>query len=487
MDKELFKNDIITDFYYAKNPWGLNIFYFITSFFCSPIPITKVLPFILCALSVFYIFRLCFFSTGLYSAIIASILFIFTSWSRKIFSVFGTGDGADFGILFFIMFLYFFTNRKFFKSSFTLILLSLFYPPLFLICFFVYLFYFLIETVKNKKGEIKHILLLLFITSIISIILLKNYSLKDISLISLESMKNMQEFYEGGRTPVLFPSFLKQITNYQSGLAMDSSLSFLLGLSIFIIIILRKKLIKLPKEYWYFITISLFFFIISNIFMYKFYGPSRFMRYSLPLFLILFISTHIAAIIRKNTASLKAQLIILCISISLIGLYFIPCLQKYYIIANQPELYNYLQTLPKNILIAGHPSLMDNIPTFAKRKVLINEETSEPYYNNYYPIIKKRTYDFFKAYYSCSPKEIYNFCKRYNITHIIVYTPHFNGDYLKTGNFYINPFNEYINSLIPSNPKFALIRIPKSEKVFEKKDIFIVKITDNIFWQKHYL
>lgn len=486
-DKDLFKNDIITDFYYGKNPWGLNVFYFITSFFCCPIITTKILPFFLCSLSVLYLFKLCFFLKGIYSAIIASILFIFVSWSREIFSVFGTGDGADFGILFFIMFLYFFINRKFFKSSLTLILLSLFYPPLFLICFFLYTPYFLIRILKNKGIKTKHIFLLVLTILIISVILFKNYSLKHISLISLENMKNMEEFYEGGRTPVFFPSFLKQITNYQSGLAIDSSLLFLLSLSILIFIVLRKKTLELPKEYWYFIAMSLLFFIISNIFMFKLYGPSRFMRYSLPIFLILLIGTHAEATIKKNIKSLKTRLIILSVFISLTGIYFIPRLQKYYIIADQPELYKYLQTLPKNIMIAGHPSLMDNVPIFAKRKVLINEETSEPYYNNYYPIIKKRTYDFFRAYYSCSPKEIYKFCKKYNLTHMVVYTPDFNNNYLKAGRFYLNPFNEYISSLIMHNSKFALIEIPESEKVFKTKDIFVIKIENNTFWQKEFI
>ena len=44
-DKELFKNDYITNFYSQWSPWGLNIFYFIVSFFYDPVQFTKILPF----------------------------------------------------------------------------------------------------------------------------------------------------------------------------------------------------------------------------------------------------------------------------------------------------------------------------------------------------------------------------------------------------------------------------------------------------------
>ena len=148
------------------------------------------------------------------------------------------------------------------------------------------------------------------------------------------------------------------------------------------------------------------------------------------------------------------------------------------IIAPSPNLYRFLQTLPKDVLIAGHPSLMDNVPTFAKRKAFITEELSLPYHTNLYPIIKERTYDFFKAYYSDNLGKICDFCKIYNIAYIIVDKKHFTESYFIEEHFYLNPFNNYIKNLVKNKTTFALMNIPQNKKIFEDDGVFVVKVED---------
>ena len=474
-DKELFKDDYITNFYSQWSPWGLNIFYYIISLFYDPVQFTKILPFFICGLSTFYMFKLGKLLRSNITGLIASFLFVLVFWSRETFESFGTGDGESFGVLFCVIFLYYFLKNNLYKVSIILIVLSLFYPPILLVCLLTYITCLLLNFLKNKKINKNELVLFIGTAFIIILIFSLKYANGRLSLVNLSTMKTMKEFYPGGRTPVFFSSVYDRLTNYQSGLALDYPLKFLFLAAIGIVFFLKKRALNLSHKLWCFLFVSLVCFTLANILMFELYGPSRYVRHPLPFFLILFISSNLDKIFEKiKSANMKSTaififLVIICSSFAL-------KIQRYFIIADQPNLYNFLQTLPKDIYIAGHPNSMDNIPTFAKRKVFINEETSEPYYAKYYLVIKQRTYDFFNAYYSNSIDQVYDFCKKYNITHIIVYKHHFSQDYLSKGMFYLNPFNDYIKNLVKNKKRFALMDISIKKKIFEEKDALVIDV-----------
>jgi len=474
-DKELFKNDYITNFYSQWSPWGLNIFYFIVSFFYDPVQFTKILPFFICGLSASYMFKIGKLLRNNITGLIASTLFVLVSWSREIFESFGTGDGESFAVLFCAMFLYYLLKNNSYKINIVLILLSLFYPPILLVSLLTYSTCLLFGFLKSKKINKNELGLFAGIVFIIILFFSLKYANGRLSLVNLDTMQKMEEFYPGGRTPVFFSSVYDRLTNYQSGLAFDYPLKFLFLAAIGIVFFLKKRALNLSYKFWCFLSASLVCFTLANIFMFKLYGPSRYVRHPLPFFLIIFVSYNLDKIFDKiESANIKSIAIFLFLAATFIS--FFPKIQRYFIVAVQPNLYNFLQTLPKDIYIAGHPNSLDNVPTFAKRKVFINEETSEPYYTNYYPVIKQRTYDFFNAYYSDSINQIYDFCKKYSITHIIVYKHHFSQDYLAKGMFYLNPFNGYIKNLVKNKKSFAWMDISTKKKIFEEGDVLVIDI-----------
>lgn len=473
--KGLFKADYITSLYSQWSPWGLNFFYYIISLFYDPVQFTKILPFFLCGLSTYYMFKLGKLLKNNMTGLIASFLFVLVFWSRQIFESFGTGDAESFGVLFCAMFLYYFLKDNLYKANIILILLSLFYPPLLLVSLLTYatsLFFNFLKVKKINKKE-----LVLFIVTIFIIILISalKYGNQNLSLVNLDTMKKMEEFYPGGRTPVFFFSVYDRLTNYQSGLALDYPMKFLFLVAIGIVSFLKKRALNLSHKLWCFLFVSLVCFTLANILMFKLYGPSRYVRHPLPFFLILFISSNLGNFFEK-IKSANMKLVAFFLSLAVIFSFFGLKIQRYFIVAGQSKLYNFLQTLPKDIYIAGHPSSMDDIPTFAKRRVFINEETSEPYYAKYYSVIKQRTYDFFNAYYSDSENQVFDFCKKYNITHIILYKHHFSQDYLSKGMFYLNPFNSYIKNLVKNKKRFALMDISIKKTIFEEKDALLIDV-----------
>ncbi|MCF7907363.1 MAG: hypothetical protein K9L86_00580 [Candidatus Omnitrophica bacterium] len=480
-NSNLFRNDPITDYYRSWNPSGLNTFYYFASLFHDPIGVTKILPFFLCVFSALYMFGIGKILKGNLCGFLSGLLFISLAWSREAFEVFGTGNGEDFAVVFCVMFLYYLLKKDLLKSSITLILLSLFHPSLLLICLLTQFLVLIIDCLKHNKSASKKLLGFMITLIIIFLILWPKYLSGQIKLTKLKEMKAMEEFYPGGRKPLFFESSYERWTNYESGLAIDYPLRWLFGVASIALLVLRKKILKvMPPQLFYFIFISFVLFGIANLFMYSLYGPSRYVRYPLPLFLIFIITLGVSEITQKIKVS-AGRIALITGFIALIGLSFAPKLHAHYVVAPYPGLYRFLSTLPESSLIAGHPVLMDDVPTFAKRIVFISQETSMPYYANFYPFIKKRTYDFFRAYYSNDLREIDDFFKKYNITHMVVQKSNFSEDYIKRSQFYFNPFNAYVEDIIKNRKKFALMDVPQDSRLFETEDVFVIAKDSLVF------
>lgn len=477
-DKNLFNNDFITDFYSKWSPWGVNIFYSIISKFYDPIQFTKILPFFLCFISSLYMFKIGKFLKGNIAGILSGILYIFIIWSANKYEFMGSGGTKNFANIFFITFIYYFLKDNIWQMSLSLIFqLIFFYPPAFLICFPAYIYDTFYNYRKLRKIEIYCLLFLILIVSFFVILKASNSRLQ---LFGFNNISTMPEFYPGGRKVLFYPSLFEQLTNAETGFAITFPAMFLILGLLFLLLFLKRHSFEAPKKLCYLIIASFIFFILATILLYKLYGPARYIRYSLPTILTIIVSINIAKVLEKikNT---NVRFFTLISFLFFSAVLFIPTLYSDYSIAPKPKLYNFLQTLPKDILIAGHPTSMDYIPVYSKRKVLINEETSQPMYANFYPVIKKRTYDFFKAYYSDSAIEVYNFCEKYHITHFIVEREHFTKNYLANAKFYLNPFNTYIKNLIAGKKNFILMTTPKNEIIFDDGDIFVVEIKKTSF------
>lgn len=483
VDRELFKNDYITDFYTKWSPWGLNIFYFIISKFYDPIKFTKFFPLFLCAILSIYMYKIgkLIGANNIIVGLLASFLFILTIWSPEEGIFIGIGGASNFGLILDILFIYYFLKKDLWKISITLVLQSLFYPPSLSICLLTFLFYILHNWIVYKKVEEKIITYFIGSSIIIFLFLLLKYKNGHLHLFGLSEIINMPEFYPGGRKPLFFPSLYKQLINPETGFAVLYPIKHLSFISLLLIIFLKKKIVRIPEEIWLFFLSSLIMFIVATMMIYRLYGPARYVRFTLPIFLVLFVSLNVEKLI--NQIKLKNIRLIVLLGFFIFNFFlFLPKLNSDYSIAPYPDLYKFLETLPKDVFIAGYPTSMDFVPIHARRKVLINEETSRPMYRDFYPAIKERTYDFFTAYYSDSSRVIYNFCKKYNITHIVIEKSHFSNDFLAQKKIYLNPFSDYIKKITKDKHEFALLRVPKADIVYAKGDVFVVEIKKSNFW-----
>lgn len=209
------------------------------------------------------------------------------------------------------------------------------------------------------------------------------------------------------------------------------------------------------------------------------YSPGRYLKFAPLVFLIFLSALTINKIFIKGEGS-RLRFFFLPLIIILVYLPFLKDESRYF---KNEGLYNFLSTLPKDVLIAGHPEEMDEIPLISKRKVFVQFELSLPYYRSYYKKIVERTKDFFRLYYSESNGEVINICNRYHIDYLVIKKAHFRDTYLGQKVFYIEPFNDYIQQIVAENIKkgFVFQNVSPQYRVYEDNEFFVVSANDLAF------
>jgi hypothetical protein len=467
-DSGLFRNDLLTA--YARNyqPSGFILLYRMLSFLISPTIIGKILPVILLAISSLYVFRLVSRFTNNYTGFLAAFIFMVTPHYMQRMT---GGHPRAFAYPLLIIFLYYLIKKRYSTASIVMVLQCLFYPVIFMLSVPVYLFTFI--KLHGKKvvfnmnlSRIKYFVLALSIGVLIltaKYILVRNPSIG--TTVTKKQMLNNPEFYEKGRHKILPISPLtKEMVRisrsgcFISGLLekpFDHRILSLIIILFFIFEIARRKMF-FPPELLFLLLSSMLMYKISDFLLFKLFLPARYLEYPVPLISLIIYTVVIGQLIEKirNFKVKKIIQIIVIVSIFMnFGINKNIGLGDW---SGNKELYERLQNLPKDAIIASHPYLADGIPTFAQRKVFIKYELSHPWFDKYWKTIKNRTNDFFNAYYSEDISSVYGFCEKYGIDYLVVDRQHFTEEYFREEKIYFEPFNAYIMNLIKERKNFAL-------------------------------
>ncbi|MBI4155134.1 hypothetical protein HY498_03550 [Candidatus Woesearchaeota archaeon] len=459
-DKELFQKDLLAD--HALVGIGttkpIQYFYALINYIIDFKLATKILPIILFIISLifFYLISKQFLKEDI--AFISTIIFIFFSWTLQLFS---GGLSRAFFLPLTTIFLYFFLKNNNKASLITIIISSFFYPPLTLILLTTYALTFLNKNFKSKNFIyfLLAIILCFLIITYISVPKNKDFS----TFYNLKEVLSMEEFHENGKIPVL-KGYLTLINQYNTGIKTSltkNPIALLILLSLISIFIKTKT--KLPSKIKLFALSGLILYFLSFILLFKIYIP---IRYLIPvyLFLILYISNRL----QKFDFTINKKLIFTLI----IFILFLPHLRRDLTICENPEIYKYIETLPKTALIAGFPKDLDCIPLYSKRSVLINDELNIPFAKNYYEKIKQRLTDLFTIYYSDNEKDLNDFCSKHKVTHILVNKDRFKSDFLEKPQVYYKPFNKIIK--LNKNNDFILPEL-ESKAIFKSNNQFIIE------------
>lgn len=207
---------------------------------------------------------------------------------------------------------------------------------------------------------------------------------------------------------------------------------------------LTTKINKNINVIWQILLASLIMFALAHIFLFKLHLPSRYSQHTLRIIIALVDGMTSAIIlnaifnrITKSRKFFKPVLTIVIISALLYPTYAVRAYpyRLGYVTGKTPQLYQFLQQQPRDILIASLSQEADFIPSLAKRSVLTAAEYSIPYHLDYYQPIRQRTQDLIAAQYSNNLQAIQTFIDKYNLDMWLLDRDAFTVNYLQNNNW----------------------------------------------------
>ncbi len=136
------------------------------------------------------------------------------------------------------------------------------------------------------------------------------------------------------------------------------------------------------------------------------------------------------------------------------------------------QLFEYVETLPIDVLIAGSPCALDGVPFYGKRMVLFSCERYLP--------DQQMILDELEAYYADKGEQIYAFCREYGVTHLVVDEETLLPEYVSEGDYFFEPFNSILAPELRHRTKFVLNHVPEEQKLFQVGSIFIVSCDSSL-------
>lgn len=482
LDRELFPNDLIADYFQSVAPIGYSTFYHIfATLGIEPLLLSKILPLILGMVATGYCFFLCleFFPVPA-AGFIGALLYQQNLW---MWDDLASATPRAFLHPIFLAFLYYFVRKSLFPCLVAIALLGGFYPQYVLVaagvCFLSVLSW---ERGRIKWGGDRQVLRFSLSCLLVAFGVLLIYALNSSDfgpIVTVAEAKQMPEFLPGGRSIFFTEDWGRYwISGERSGIqpSLDPPL-LCAGLLLPLLWKFRNRFallqhatpqLKIVLD----LTISAFFlFFAAHALLFQLHLPGRYTHHSLRV--VLAISAAIVLITLLSSVlrwieTRSSGYGILSVSISLLLFSYLilyPTSLTHYPktnyekIGKYPELYQFFEKQPKDIQIASLSLEASNIPTFSHRSILSGYEYAIPYHLGYYTQFRDRTFDTIRAHYTPNLKELKAFIKQYSIDFWVIDDRAFNRDYLQT-----NPWiSQYRQLLAPIKKNLQQKQIPALE------------------------
>ena len=453
LDPELFSNDLIADYFQSVAPLGYTRLYqFFAAVKLDPIFISKILPTILGLITTSYCFGVCLEIIPLpIAGLISSILLNQQLWLND-----GLVSATPRAFVYplFLGFLYYLLRGSIMPLGMTIALTGLFYPQYILIIsgiLFLRLFKFKPGKLSLNQNNKNYSMIVIGLG--ISIIKILFYALQssDYSpVITVEKAQTWSEFSGAGNS-AFFNQDLWQyfILGQRSGLIprhLFRPFLLIAGLLLPLLGIYFNnfKNLKNINIIYQILLSSCGCFICAHLFLFKLHLPSRYTRYSFQIALALAAGISLCIILeilfrwtinqqptqRWKQVTALGLISTLGLSLALGSCFWGKFPKTSYIVGQFPELYQFFEQQPKDILIASITKEADNIPTFSRRSIWFGWEYAVPYHLGYYHQIKQRATDFITAQYHTNLQIIKTLIQLHQIDFIIIDQSAFDSQYI---------------------------------------------------------
>ncbi|MEO0848960.1 MAG: hypothetical protein AAFY50_21400 [Cyanobacteria bacterium J06648_1] len=456
-DPELFKSDLIADYYESISPWGVKTLYRgVAMLGIEPQTLSKLLPGILAIIITVFCFVVSLELLPIpFGAFVISLLFSQNVWAQN-----GTisGTAKDFVYPLFFAFLYYWLRRSLLGVCITIILAAISYPPTVLI--FAGALFWQLWQFKGfipRLNPNKQVLIFSGVALALSFVLLLPYALSSGEYgptITLEQARNIPQFAPGGRTAFFDDNLWEYwVSGRRTGLRLyQSFVPYIAATGLFL-----PWLFKFPQRYHLLrqvspkisylrdlLIASMGWFVLAHIVLFKLYLPSRYMSRSLRAVMAIAAGIFLLAVLEAvfrwavnhpgdRTKSFIALAVTALFFTLLIGFPISqkPFLNTYYIKGKHSELYQFIEAQPKDTLVASLTDEADNISSFAHRSVLSSQEHAIPYHTGYFIPLRQRLFNLIEAQYTGDLAVAKDFINRYGVDLWLIDESSFNADYLR--------------------------------------------------------
>jgi hypothetical protein len=137
------------------------------------------------------------------------------------------------------------------------------------------------------------------------------------------------------------------------------------------------------------------------------------------------------------------------------------------------NIYAFISQLPKDTLVAAHPTLADDIPLRKRRSVLTSTETSMPWLRGYYAIVKPRVEASLRAAYATDVAELDSELAPYGVGVFVT------GPMVWNETKYLEPYDsEFFQDLLARgrDKGFALREPPPDRVLYRSGDYYVLSV-----------
>ncbi|AFZ43601.1 hypothetical protein PCC7418_1406 [Halothece sp. PCC 7418] len=442
VDPELFPNDMIADYFQSVATLGYTSIYKLGVFFgIEPLVFNKLLPLPLALIVVGFSFAISMQILPIpFTAFLTSTLLQQNLWYADDLPS-GTPRAFFYPLL--LAFIYVLLRKNLVACLIVLVLQALFYPPTVLLSaglFVIRLIYWqqrkLHISWQKKEYIFSGIGLLVSVVVLLPFVLIPS---PFDPTISFEQARQMPAFFPDGRTTFFSDdNFWKYWLGGRSGLFPDHilvplTLVFAVFLPFFLPFQRLPLVAKIKPEVGILgqlTAVSLGLFFLAHAILFTLYLPSRYTQHSIRIILAFAAAITITIIIdmllhwgqnRSRSKQLwKPPIVLSFVTMIAMAVLFYPSfLDQFpdpnYKMGQEPQIYEFLNQQPKDTLVVSLGGEADNIPSFARRSVLISKELAIPYHLGYYLPLRDRVMATIKAHYSPDQKQVTAFVERYGV------------------------------------------------------------------------
>lgn len=247
---------------------------------------------------------------------------------------------------------------------------------------------------------------------------------------------------------------------------------------VFIALLLTLPLlgvVPVPAAIVAFFAASLTIYAASVVFAFRLYSPERYYSFGMHMVAVGLVASTFGFVAPRLGVRFRNPLRNLVAALAIFGIWSwlgngAPSRSRMAMTIDyrrKAPLWQYIETLPKDVRIASFIMDGDDIPLFAKRANNGGFETMQPWLTLSWARQKARGEDTLRAFYATSHEEVLEYARKYGVTHLLVNQARYRSDFVRRARTF-QPLSSFSNELLAGRrlDQLVLARPPEDAVVF---------------------